>query len=180
MKAFRLLFVLFAMAVPFLADPALPVAAAAETFRADGILVRDVWARASKVRNSAAYMSITNERAKPVRLVAVSTPAARRAELHTTRIEEGVMKMRPVEGIEIGPGQTVRLEPGGHHVMLLGLEEPLRVDDRFDLTLTFDDGTTVDVVAHVRKASAMGMKMDMGKMKMGEGRKMEGMEDSRD
>ena len=166
--------------LPFLLFGLAPAAAAHGVFEADGITVSDVWARASKVRNSAAYMTITNERATPVRLVAVSTPIARRAELHTTRIEEGVMKMRPVEAIEIGPGQTVRLEPGGYHVMLLGLEEPLRVDDRFDLTLTFDDGTTVDVAAHVRKASAMGMKMDMGKKKMGEGRKMEGMEDSRD
>ncbi len=177
MKGFRKLSLLFVVALPFLADPAAP-AAATETFRADGILVRDVWARASKVRNSAAYMTITNEGEEAVRLVAVSTPIAKRAELHTTRIEDGVMKMRPVEAIEIGPGQTVRLEPGGHHVMLLGLAGPLRVDDRFDLTLAFADGTEIDVAVPVREAAAMGMKMDMdmgkmkmdmGKMKMGEG-----------
>ncbi len=166
--------------LPLLVFALAPAAPAHGVFKADGITVSEVWARASKVRNSVAYMTITNEGAKPVRLVAVSTPVAKRAALHTTRIEDGVMKMRPVKAIEIGPGQTVKLEPSGYHVMLLGLEEPLRVDDHIDLTLTFDNGTTVDAVAHVRKASAMGMKMDMDKMPMGQGRKMEGMEDSGD
>ncbi len=178
-KTFSILLLL-----PFLLFGLIPAAAAHGVFETDGITVREVWARASKVRNSAAYMTITNEGSKPVRLVAVSTPIAGRAQLHTTRIEDGVMKMRPVKAIEIGPGQTVELEPGGYHVMLLGLEEPLRLDDHFDLTLTFDNGTTVDVVVHVREASAMGMKMDMGEMPMGEGmnegQKMEGMKDSGD
>ncbi len=172
------------LVLPFFLLGLASAASAHGVFEADGITVSQVWARASKVRNSAAYMTITNEGQKAVRLVGASTPVAKRAGLHTTRIEDGVMKMRPVKAIEIGPGRTVELKPGGYHVMLLGLEEPLRVDDHFEMTLTFDNGTSLDVLVHVRKASAMGMKMDMGEMPMGEGmnqgQKMEGMKDSGD
>lgn len=158
MKAFRVLLVLLVLALPVLAG-AVPPAGAAETFRADGILVSDVWARASKVRNSAAYMAITNEGEEAVRLVAVSTPIAKRAELHTTRIADGVMKMRPLEAIDIPPGETVRLEPGGRHVMLLGLRQPLGPGERIGLTLRFADGREIAVTAEVRRASGMRMKM---------------------
>ncbi len=135
---------------------------AGETFRGDGILVGDVWARASKVRNSAAYMTVTNESKETARLVAASSPVAERVEIHTTIIEDGVMKMRPLEAIEIPPGETVRLEPGGRHVMLLGLRRALKPGDRIELTLVFADGRELGVAAEVRQATGMKMKMKMG------------------
>ncbi len=169
MSDFRFLFLLLPLTLFAVSGPA----SAGGHSRAENILVEDVWARASKVRNSAAYMTVTNEGRETARLVAVSSPAAAKVEIHTTVIEDGVMKMRPLEAIEIPPGETVRLEPGGRHIMLLGLGQPLKPGDRIDLTLVFADRGQLDVVAEVRPAT--GMKMKMGDMPMdgGDGAKME-------
>ncbi len=123
-------------------------------------VIKDVWARASKVRNGAAYLTIVNHGKVPIRLVGVSSPVARRAQLHTTIMADGVMKMRPVKAIEVAPGETVILKPGGYHIMLMGLRQPLEVDDHFDLTLQFEGHDPVPVVVHVRPSGAMKMKMD--------------------
>ncbi len=171
MRNFRILAALFSLVLLATSGPAW----AGGHSRAEGILVADAWARASKVRNSAAYMTVTNEGRETARLVAASSPAAAKVEIHTTVIEDGVMKMRPLEAIEIPPGETVRLEPGGRHIMLLGLGQPLEPGDRIDLTLVFADRGRIDVVAEVRSASGMKMKMKMGDMPMGggDGGKME-------
>ena len=69
-------------------------------------------------------------------LVSVSSPVAARAELHNTTMEEGVMKMRPVGRIELPAGKPVKLAPGGLHVMLIDLKQPLKPGDKVPLTLT--------------------------------------------
>jgi copper(I)-binding protein len=63
----------------------------------------------------------------------------------------GTMTMRPVEMIELPAGETVSLEPGGYHVMLLDLVAPLEVGDSFDIELTFESGATQTVAAEVRE-----------------------------
>ncbi|MEX0759149.1 MAG: copper chaperone PCu(A)C [Tistlia sp.] len=106
------------------------------------------WARASAgaAASGAAYMTIENLGTEPDRLIAVATPASKRAELHTHLEENGVMKMRQVEGgIELPAGATVALAPGGLHVMLMGLAAPLEQGARFPMTLTFEKAGTLSV-----------------------------------
>jgi copper(I)-binding protein len=64
--------------------------------------------------------------------------------------------MRPVEAIEVTPGAPIVLQPGGLHVMLIGLKAPLKEGERFPLTLTFERAGTIEVEVVVEKLGAMG------------------------
>ena len=92
------------------------------------------------VNNGAAYLrGIKNQGAQPERLLSASTPVAERVELHRMTLEEGVMHMRPVQAIELPAQSTTALRHGGpYHLMLIGLKQPLKDGDRFDLTLNFE------------------------------------------
>ncbi|MBV8652331.1 MAG: copper chaperone PCu(A)C, partial [Alphaproteobacteria bacterium] len=79
------------------------------------------WARASTGKTGVAYLTIVNKGTADDRLVSASTPVAEKAEPHTTISDNGVMKMRPVDGIEDNAGGTAELKPGGLHLMLMGL-----------------------------------------------------------
>jgi copper(I)-binding protein len=136
--------------------------------------VPHAWARATSARNGAAYLTLVDQGAAD-RLTGLSTPVASAAELHQTTAEGGVMKMRPVEGgLALAAGQTVTMAPGGYHIMLMGLKQPLKVGDRFALTLTFEHAPEMTVDVSVEKAGAMTPPtgghegMDMGGMKMGQ------------
>ncbi len=99
---------------------------------------------------TAAYLVLRNSAEHQAALVAASSPAAHTTELHTTVKENGMMKMRPVTRIEIPAGGEVRLAPGGPHIMLIGLKEPLTEGKSVTLNLRFEDGTTRSVQAPVR------------------------------
>lgn len=122
----------------------------------DGVSVHDAWARASTGahKTGAAYLSIVNAGDAPDRLVAASTPAAERAELHAHLHEGGVMRMRRVDAVEVHPGEPTVLAPGGLHVMLLGLTRRLVEGDGFPLTLTFEKAGERTVEVAVRGAGA--------------------------
>src|SRR6266478_5997034 len=118
-----------------LADVVMAGAAAAQTGQ---IEVKDAWARATpgQAENGAAYLTIVTPAAD--KLVAISTPAAKKTGLHTMTTEGGVMKMRPLDGLDVPANQPVTLKPGGIHIMLQGLNEPLHAGKSFPLTLTFE------------------------------------------
>src|SRR6185437_2284538 len=106
------------------------------------------WARATPKGASVGggYMKITNNGTAPDRLVGGSTDVASRFELHEMKIDNGVMKMRPVTGgLEIKPGQTVELTPSGYHVMLVGLKHQLEKGQHFKATLEFAKAGKVEV-----------------------------------
>jgi copper(I)-binding protein len=89
--------------------------------------------------SSAAYLSIANHGAMADRLLAAESSLARKTELHTMEITNGVMKMRQIDGgIVIPAGETIQLAPGGLHVMLIGLKAPLNADKNYQLTLVFE------------------------------------------
>src|SRR5688572_15736601 len=101
--------------------------ASAEDYVAGGLLIGNPWARATPSGASigAGYLTITNRGAQPDRLIGGSAVPAARFEVHSTVVEDGVAKMRTLKSLEIGPGQTVELKPGGMHVMFVGLMQPL-------------------------------------------------------
>jgi periplasmic copper chaperone A len=118
--------------------------------------VNNAWAGATpgKAENGAAYVTIISPTGD--RLVSVSTPIAKKAELHTMSMQGMVMKMRPISGVEIPPGQPVSLKPGGEHIMLLGLNQPLREGQSFPLTLDFENAGARTVTVTVEKVGAKG------------------------
>ena len=118
--------------------------------------VSDAWARATpaKAENGVAYLTIRTP--TPDRLVSVSSPVAKKAELHTMEMAGMVMKMRPLAGLDIPAGQSVTLKPGGEHIMLMGLNGRLRGGQSFPLTLTFEKAGAREVTVSVEKAGAAG------------------------
>ena len=118
--------------------------------------VNNAWARATpaKAENGVVYLTIRSP--TPDRLVSVSSPVAKKAELHTMSMEGMVMKMRPLAGLDIAAGQPVTLKPGGEHIMLLGLNGPLREGQSFPLTLTFEKAGAREVTVAVEKPGAAG------------------------
>ena len=117
----------------------------------------EAWARATpgKAETGAAYLTIVSP--VPDRLTAVATPEAQTAELHNMTMEGGVMKMRPLpNGVELPAGQPVTLKPGGTHIMLMGLKQPLKKGDTFPLTLSFEKAGTKEVTVAVEAPGAMG------------------------
>lgn len=115
-----------------------------------GIAVIGAWARpsAGAAKTGAAYFTLTDNAAAD-RLLHASTPVAGKAELHETRNENGIMQMRPVPALALEPGKTVTLAPGGLHVMLLELKQPLKAGDSFPLTLTFETAPPLTVQVNV-------------------------------
>lgn len=138
---------------------ALPAAASAGESGTSHIVVQQPWARASAgmAANGAAYMTITNDGAKPDRLVAASSPVCAMAQLHTHLMKNGVMEMRPVAGIDVDPGTPTVLRPGGLHIMLMHLKQPLKQGQSFPVTLTFEKAGAITVQVAVGSPAAMDM-----------------------
>ena len=143
------------MSFKFLALAASLVASAALA-QTNQLEVSNAWARATpgKAENGAAYLTIQSPTAD--RLLSLSSPVAKKAELHTMSMEGMVMKMRPLADLDIPAGQSITLKPGGQHVMLLGLDAPLREGQSFPLTLTFEKAGTRTVTVAIEKPGAAG------------------------
>ena len=97
-------------------------------------------ATVGSMSSSAAYVSIMNHGKMADRLLDVTSNLARKTELHLMEMDNGVMRMRPIEGgIDLPAGETIHLAPGGYHVMLIGLNAPLTADSIFEITLVFQN-----------------------------------------
>jgi periplasmic copper chaperone A len=140
------------------------------TARADGtIQVTDAFTRSAPAGAvGGLFLTIVNTGSAD-RLTGAVSPVAAKAELHESIDDKGVMKMRPVAGLAIPAGATVKLAPGGYHVMLIGLKQTLTVGDHTQITLTFEKAGEVSVEASVVRPGAggpagHGMDHDMSKM----------------
>lgn len=141
-----------AVALPLSAAIAPP--AAAHEYKAGAIRIDHPWARPTQPgqQNGAVYLKSVSNRGKEAdRLVRASTALAERVELHTMSMEGNVMRMREVADIPLPAGQTVKLEPGGLHLMLMGLKQPLKLGDTFALTLEFERGGRTEVKVWVQQ-----------------------------
>jgi copper(I)-binding protein len=132
--------------------------ATADDTNLGGLKISDAWARASIGPGlvGVAYFTLHNEDSAPVELLAVTTPAASEAKLHATKMEDSVMKMRPLKDLTVAPGETLQLAPGGNHVMLMGLVKPLEEGDSFPLTLDFGEAGTLKVWVAVLSVASDG------------------------
>jgi periplasmic copper chaperone A len=123
----------------------------AADFRSGDLIVAQPWSPPTPpvATVGAVYFSLINKGFTPRRLTAISSPAARQVEIHESRLVQGMIQMRPVTFVDCPPGSTVRSEPGGLHVMLVGLSRPLTPGMQFPLSMTFQDGGVLDVVVTV-------------------------------
>jgi copper(I)-binding protein len=121
------------------------------------LTVRDAWARATLPGQSstAAYFTLVNA-GGPDRLVSVSSSEGD-ATLHSTAMANGVMRMRPLDGIDVPEGGTVELKPGGTHVMIMGLRQPLAAGGTLALSLRFAKSGELKIDAAVRSAAGDSM-----------------------
>ena len=115
--------------------------------------VDDAWVRLPAVqgRPGAAYFTVTGG-AQATSLVAVSSPAAIRAEIHEMKQQGGMMTMAPVKDVAVAAGARVEFKPGGKHVMLYDIAPEARAGTTIPLRLAFADGKTLEVKAAVRAA----------------------------
>jgi periplasmic copper chaperone A len=125
--------------------------------QSSGIAVTDGWARATPpgAKAAAAYVTIANKGAAADQLVAASTPVAGKAQVHTTINTDGVLQMRPVPSLDVKPGAKVTLKPGGYHIMLTELKQPLKEGASFPLSLQFAKAGSVETTVTVAKIGAM-------------------------
>ena len=138
---FRILFI-----AAFLGYLAVPAQAA--DVMAGKLKISAAWARATPkgAKVGGGYLTIANTGDAPDRLVGGASAVAKEVQVHEMSMVDGVMKMRPVAGgLEIKPGATVTLKPGGYHVMFVGLMQPLAQGEHFKVTLEFAKAGKVDV-----------------------------------
>lgn len=134
----------------------LPAQAADVT--AGSLKISQPWARATPKGASVGggYLSITNGGSEADRLVGGSSAICQRLEIHQMKMDGGVMKMRPVAGgVSVAPGQTVKFDPSGYHIMFIGLKQQLMQGGHFKATLEFAKAGKVDVDFTVEGVGAM-------------------------
>ena len=144
---------------PTLKVAATAAAAGGPTYRVCALVIEAPWSRATPggAKVAGGYMRITNAGTEPDRLVGGSLPAAARFAVHEMSMKGEVMRMRPLDtGLEIKPGATVELKPGGYHIMFMDLTEPLKEGQTLKGTLLFEKAGAVTVEYAVRGIAARG------------------------
>ena len=154
----------------------------ADDIKAGDLVISQAWSRATPggAKTGGGYLTIENKGSSPDRLVGASADIAGKVEIHEMSMKDGVMTMRPLEkGLAIEPGKTVKLAPGGYHVMLMDLKSPLKQGDKVPVTLEFEKAGKVAVSFDVQSVGAQGPagasaggKMEMKKMDGHSGMKM--------
>ena len=153
----RSLFAVATVAATLTASVQSRPAAAHDVTSTDGTLVfSDMWTRATPAGAKVAvgFLKITNVGKESDRLVGGTLTTAGTVQLHEMSMSDGVMKMQELpRGLEVKPGETVELKPGGYHVMFIGLTAPVKEGDKLEGTLIFERAGTVAIHYH---AQAMG------------------------
>lgn len=171
------IFALAALSAAMFASPA-----RADDVKAGDLVISQAWSRATPggAKVAGGYLTIENKGTAADRLVSVSADIAGKADVHEMAMDNGVMKMRPLDkGLVIEPGKTVKLAPGGYHLMLQELKGPLKQGDKVPVTLQFEKAGKVAVSLDVQGVGAQAPgdaghsnHMDMKKMPDHSGMKM--------
>jgi copper(I)-binding protein len=120
---------------------------------AEQVMVSDAYVRAVPPGqpNSASFMVLKNHSSEALVLIGAESAVAKAVELHTHTMKEGMMRMRQVEKIDLPAGETVQLQPGGLHVMIIGLQQKLVPGEQIDMALVFSDGSKLALKVPVVK-----------------------------
>jgi hypothetical protein len=138
---------------------ALAVPARAEEVKAGDLVITQAWSRATPggAKVAGGYLTIENKGAVADRLVGGSADVAASVQVHEMAMNNGVMTMRPLDnGLAIGPGKTVKLAPGGDHLMLFDLKAPFKQGDKVPVTLEFEKAGKVKLSLDVQGVGAQG------------------------
>jgi copper(I)-binding protein len=120
--------------------------AASADFAAKGLTIGHPWTRpAGQGGTGAGYLTIANTGKAADVLIGVETPAARSASVHRSAMAGEVMTMRPMAALAIAPGQTVSLQPGGDHIMMVGLTRALSQGEKIPVTLVFQKAGRIQI-----------------------------------
>jgi periplasmic copper chaperone A len=133
--------------------------ALAEEVKAGDLVITQAWSRATPggAKIGGGYLTIENKGSAPDRLTGGSTDVAAKLEVHEMAMNNGVMTMRPLDkGLAIEPGKTVKLAPGGYHLMLFDLKSPLKQGDKVPVTLEFEKAGKVKLSLEVAGIGAQG------------------------
>jgi periplasmic copper chaperone A len=131
--------------------------ASAEDVKAGDLVITQAWTRATPngAKIAGGYLTIENKGTAPDRLLGGSGAVAGKIEVHEMSMDNGVMKMRPLDkGLTIDPGKMVKLAPGGYHLMMFDLKNPLKQGDKVPLTLDFEKAGKVSVSLDVQAVGA--------------------------
>jgi periplasmic copper chaperone A len=150
----------------------------ADEVKAGDLVITQAWSRATPggAKIGGGYLTIENKGSAPDRLIGAAGEVAGKIEVHEMAMNNGVMTMRPLDnGLTIEPGKTVKLAPGGYHLMMFDLKSPLKQGDKVPLTLEFEKAGKVTVSLDVQGIGAQAPsgadnsdgKMDMKKMSPG-------------
>jgi hypothetical protein len=145
------------LALAALAAIVLAAPARADDVKAGDLVITQPWSRAtpSGAKVAGGYLTIENKGTAPDRLVGVSAEIAGKADVHEMAMDNGVMKMRPLDnGLAIDPGKTVKLAPGGYHLMLQELKGPFKEGEKVPVTLQFEKAGKVNVSLDVQGVGA--------------------------
>lgn len=139
-------------------------AVGAHEYKAGDLRLNHPWARVTVPGQKAggAFLAIRNAGNAADRLVGASSPAAERVEVHTMSMQGDVMRMRQIEALDLPPGQTVQLQPGHLHLMLMNLKAPLKQGDKVPVTLRFEKAGEVKLEFWVETGPATDTKPAAG------------------
>ena len=132
-------------------------AARAEDVKAGDLVISQAWSRAtpSGAKIAGGYLTIANKGASADRLIGGGGEIAGRVEVHEMAMDNGVMRMRPLDkGLAIEPGTSVKLAPGGYHLMLMDIKQQLKQGDKVPVTLEFEKAGKVTVSLDVQGVGA--------------------------
>jgi len=153
-------FLVVAFLMPLAARPV-----GADEAKIGNLVITQAWSRATPggAKVGGGYLTITNEGSTPDRLIGGSSQVAAKVQVHEMSMNNGVMTMRPVEqGLVIEPGKTVKLSPGGFHLMLLDLKGPLKQGEKVPVTLEFERAGKISLMFDVEGIGAMGPSASVG------------------
>ncbi|HKU46131.1 MAG TPA: copper chaperone PCu(A)C [Burkholderiales bacterium] len=133
-----------------------PLLVQAHSHEQGDIQIRHPWSRATApgAKVAAGYMELRNSGAQPDRLLSVETPVAKRVEMHITRRDGEVMRMRQVQSFEVPARERYEMRPGGSHLMLVDIVRPLKKGERFPMKLRFEKAGEMEVQVEVQDLGA--------------------------
>lgn len=152
---------LWILAIPFLAVAALLISGCSSSDSdtdgdsANELSVSNAWVKATDGTMTGAFALITNKSGEEVKIVSATTTASKKTELHETVETDGksVMQAKP-GGFSIPAGESLTLQPGGNHIMIMGLTKPIKAGDQVSVSMTLESGDPVEFQAQAKESSA--------------------------